>query len=55
VLGNTCHKHDTHQNPTQDEIHENARNFAVVTAGLENTPEGAALLAALKQVEKANE
>jgi hypothetical protein len=39
----------------QGRVAEAARNFAVVTAGLENTPEGAALLAALKQVEKANE
>ena len=32
-------------------IAEAARNFAAVTAGMENTIEGAALLAALKQVE----
>lgn len=36
-------------------VAEAARAFAAVTLGLENTKEGAALLAALKKLEKTNE
>ncbi len=39
----------------QAKVAEAAKTFAAVTAGLENTPEGAALLAALKEWEEVND